>query len=361
MLNYKPMEKIRAVIDTDVRKVRLVVSSAIKDMSVKLVKYNRIDRRIFFTFKMFVYSSTMLAAVCGMDSMIRAEGVEPEKKPQEVYYVKDNIMDRVMDLSEADEQRMREEADEKARLEEQGNRIRIVWDDSSTKEKQDAIVELVEVEDVVELAEAETEEAGAASEGTSKKKKKKAEEDIEVIALSADTLELDDAFGKPLGLVVRWFGDEYEEAGLSASQADELESLSYKVASIDEDYVGESIDLDQRTREIVEYLVHGEAGNQGFAGKCLVAQCLRDTMLHNETTDIMKIIKLYKYSGSITKGTDDESVEAVKFIFDKGGYAVKHRVVYFYAPKIVKSAWHETQNFVIEWKGHRFFDNTQWK
>ena len=47
--------------------------------------------------------------------------------------------------------------------------------------------------------------------------------------------------------------------------------------------------------------------------------------------------------------------QAVSFIFN-GGYAVKHRILYFYAPAFVNSEWHETQKFVVEHGGHRFFD-----
>ena len=39
----------------------------------------------------------------------------------------------------------------------------------------------------------------------------------------------------------------------------------------------------------------------------------------------------------------------------EGGYAVRHKVFYFYAYKWCKSSWHETQPFVIQYGGHRFF------
>ena len=53
---------------------------------------------------------------------------------------------------------------------------------------------------------------------------------------------------------------------------------------------------------------------------------------------------------------NDNVVRAVAFIFDKGGMAVQHRLVYYYNPAIVSSEFHESQKFVLEYKDHRFFD-----
>lgn len=125
---------------------------------------------------------------------------------------------------------------------------------------------------------------------------------------------------------------------------------------VDETYEGKAIKLDKRNRELVERLVQGEAGAEGFIGAALVAQTIRDTMLHDNCYDLMKIKKSHGYTGSLKIEPNQEVKDAVSFIFDKGGYVVKHRLMYFYAFKLVKSPFHEAQKFIIEHGGHRFFD-----
>ena len=38
------------------------------------------------------------------------------------------------------------------------------------------------------------------------------------------------------------------------------------------------------------------------------------------------------------------------------GSAVQHRMLYMYNPYMVKSAFHESQNFILSYQGVRFFD-----
>lgn len=42
-------------------------------------------------------------------------------------------------------------------------------------------------------------------------------------------------------------------------------------------------------------------------------------------------------------------------VFDDGWYVTTEPILYFYAPDRVASNWHESQDFVIEINGHRFF------
>lgn len=122
------------------------------------------------------------------------------------------------------------------------------------------------------------------------------------------------------------------------------------------DYEGQKVKLTAYNRELVENLVFGEAGGEGFVGAALVAQAIRDTMIMTDTYDTAKIIKAFAYSGHTNDGSSETVKQAVAYIFDQGGYAVKHRLVYFYAPALCHSSFHETQDFVIRWKGHKFFD-----
>ena len=46
----------------------------------------------------------------------------------------------------------------------------------------------------------------------------------------------------------------------------------------------------------------------------------------------------------------------MRYIFDDDGSAVQHRMLYMYNPYMVKSAFHESQNFILSYQGVRFFD-----
>lgn len=113
------------------------------------------------------------------------------------------------------------------------------------------------------------------------------------------------------------------------------------------------LSLSSYDRAKLERLVMGEAGSTGYYGASLVAQCIRDAMVRSNTTSIDEIISDYGYYGSTATEPNSAVKEAVSFIFDQGGSAVNHRIIVFY---IGQSAWHETQNFVTEYCGMRFFD-----
>lgn len=128
------------------------------------------------------------------------------------------------------------------------------------------------------------------------------------------------------------------------------------IANPDENYTTRKLSITGNDRKILEALVQGEAGNQGFIGAALVAQCIKDMYFLGNFNSVNAVRLNCGYSGSIT-GTPCQNVkDAVAYIFDEGGYAVKHRVLYFYAPNIVKSGFHESQNLIIDYKDHRFFD-----
>lgn len=125
---------------------------------------------------------------------------------------------------------------------------------------------------------------------------------------------------------------------------------------VDSEYKGSVIELDSTNRYYLERLVMGEAGNQGFIGAALVAQTIHDTMIMDNNYDLLAIKKEHGYTGSLDKAPNQDVLDAVSFIFDDGGMAVQHRLVYFYAPKLVRSNFHESQLFIVEYGGHRFFD-----
>jgi spore germination cell wall hydrolase CwlJ-like protein len=111
--------------------------------------------------------------------------------------------------------------------------------------------------------------------------------------------------------------------------------------------------LSEKERRIVERVVMGEAGAEPYEGQVLVAQCILNGCL-KEDVQPSKLRKMYKYSGYKTNVS--ESVKkAVSAVFDSGYKITDEPILYFYAPKRCKGKWHETQRFVIELGGHRFF------
>ena len=140
------------------------------------------------------------------------------------------------------------------------------------------------------------------------------------------------------------------------SDVDQSDAL-LEIEEPDENYNGVIIELDAKDRDLLEHLVMGEAGSEGYEGACLVAQAIRDALVYKGFKSVAEVRKGMKYSGSIKKEPNEDVLNACKFIFDEGGCVVKHRILYFYAPKYCSGKWHNTQHFIIEHGGHRFFDS----
>jgi hypothetical protein len=124
---------------------------------------------------------------------------------------------------------------------------------------------------------------------------------------------------------------------------------------VDSEYRGAQISLSAGDRDLLERLVMGETNGQGLEGAALVAQCIRDTILDRGYNSIDALRKGMRYAGSVDTEPNQEVLDAVSFIFDDGGMAVQHKLMYFYAFKKCGGGFHETQQFVIEYKDHRFF------
>lgn len=126
---------------------------------------------------------------------------------------------------------------------------------------------------------------------------------------------------------------------------------------VDPNYQGQVYKLTDKERTEIERIVTGEFGNC-MEGALLIAQCLRDALVYGEASSPLKIRKEMGYDGYNTN-VSDTAKQAVNYIFDQGGMAVKHRIYVMYATYI-SSPWHETQNFVYEQKCEhgdvRFFD-----
>lgn len=113
-------------------------------------------------------------------------------------------------------------------------------------------------------------------------------------------------------------------------------------------------------RTVVEYIVAGEAGYESYEGKWAVAQCILNGCLRNGAQP-SEVKTAYKYSGWKTnlksKSPEDwaEVQEVVSRVFDYGEMCIDDFILWFYAPKYSSGGWHNTQRFVAQIGGHRFY------
>lgn len=111
--------------------------------------------------------------------------------------------------------------------------------------------------------------------------------------------------------------------------------------------------LTRGERDLVERVVMAEAGGESYKGQMLVAQCILNAC---EIDGIRpaEVIRKYVYAKARPEPSDSVK-QAVSAVFDKGEQVTDEPIVYFYAPGIVKSEFHESQRFVLAEGNHKFF------
>lgn len=150
--------------------------------------------------------------------------------------------------------------------------------------------------------------------------------------------------------------EEKKESGEAVLCATESKDFLLQIDNPDESYVSYSVELSDYDRDVLEHLVMGEAGGQGYIGCCLVAQAIKDTLINDGYSSVDAVRTGNGYAASLDNVPNQDVLDAIEYVFDNGGAAVQHRIIYFYAPSICESAFHESQNFVVSHGGHRFFD-----
>ena len=118
--------------------------------------------------------------------------------------------------------------------------------------------------------------------------------------------------------------------------------------------------LTEADRKTIQYIVAGEAKGEPMEGKMAVAQCILHGMVKSGWSAERVRIE-YQYSGwddeleNVNPEAWAEVVEAVSHVFDDGELISDKPILYFYAPDITSSSWHESLNHAITIEGHRFF------
>ena len=111
--------------------------------------------------------------------------------------------------------------------------------------------------------------------------------------------------------------------------------------------------LSASERDTVERVVMAESGGESFEGQMLVAQCILNAA-EKEGVQPSEAVVIYSYTSNRPDPTQSVK-DAVTAVFDRGEVAIDAHVMYFYNPALVTSDWHESQIFVAEVGGHRFF------
>ena len=111
--------------------------------------------------------------------------------------------------------------------------------------------------------------------------------------------------------------------------------------------------LTREERDLVERVVMAESGGESYKGQMLVCQCILNAC---EIDGIRpaEVIRKYVYAKARPEPSDSVK-QAVSAVFDEGEQVTDEPIVYFYAPALVRSEFHESQIFAIEEGGHRFF------
>ena len=112
--------------------------------------------------------------------------------------------------------------------------------------------------------------------------------------------------------------------------------------------------LTAEERELVCQVVMAESGTEPFDGKMAVSQCILNACEKTGKRPA-EVIAEYGYTDRRIE-PNAETREAVAAVFDAGETVTDAEILFFYAPNLVKSAWHESQTYVCTIGGHKFFE-----
>lgn len=129
----------------------------------------------------------------------------------------------------------------------------------------------------------------------------------------------------------------------------------------DSSYKGQTYPLTSEERSELLWIIYNEYGAGGYKAMVLQAQCLRDALVTKyNNCNPMNIkytmqyeIERYHNSKSVTDNSS-EAKKALEYVFDKGGSAVQHTILFMCVRN--SSPWHYTQTKVFEYGTVDYFD-----
>ena len=115
--------------------------------------------------------------------------------------------------------------------------------------------------------------------------------------------------------------------------------------------------LTAEERELVCQVVMAESGTEPFDGKMAVSQCILNACEKTGKRPA-EVIAEYGYTDRRVE-PNAETREAVAAVFDTGETVTDAKILFFYAPELCQSIWHESQTYVCTIGGHRFFEEAE--
>lgn len=112
-------------------------------------------------------------------------------------------------------------------------------------------------------------------------------------------------------------------------------------------------ELTDAERWLVASVVTAEAGGEPYEGMMAVAQCILQASEDDGIRPTEAVVE-YKYTKRRPEPSE-KALRAVSAVFDEGRVVTAQAIKYFYAPALVYSEWHETQDYVLTIAGHKFF------
>ena len=106
-------------------------------------------------------------------------------------------------------------------------------------------------------------------------------------------------------------------------------------------------------RELICEVVMAESGIEPFDGKMAVSQCILNACEKTGKRPA-EIVEEYCYTDRRVE-PNAETREAVAAVFDAGETVTDAKILFFYAPALVSSEWHESQTYICTIGAHRFF------
>lgn len=116
-------------------------------------------------------------------------------------------------------------------------------------------------------------------------------------------------------------------------------------------------ELTEEERWVVASVVTAEAGGEPYEGMMAVAQCILQASEDDGLRPTEAVVE-YKYTKHRPKPSED-ALRAVSAVFDEGRVVTVLPIKYFYAPALVYSEWHESQDYVMTIEGHKFFKEAE--
>lgn len=136
------------------------------------------------------------------------------------------------------------------------------------------------------------------------------------------------------------------------------------------EYYKSPINLTEDDRWFIECVVAGECAYEPYEGKLAVAQCYFNAMIKSglSAREVQKVYGYVAWNDRLDKQNPKmyiEVMDAVHDIFDVGQFVTETPILFFYAPALCDSPWHESQNYAMTIGGHKFFyltedENAEW-